>query len=298
MGRPSVAVAMDPIAAAPAAGVPRRASRRRRALNGRILVGGGVLTAFLLMALLAPLLAPYDPLRLYPGQALASPSWSHPLGNDEFGRDVLSRLIYGARISMQVALVAIGVALAAGTLAGFVAGYYGGLADPLVMRSADVLLAIPPVLLAIGVVAMLGPSVPNLILTVAILYTPRFARVAYATTQAVREHDYVLACRALGAGNVHILRTAVLPAILPPLIVQASLALGAAMLLESGLSFIGLGAQPPTPSWGAMVSAARSIMEREPLLVLWPSLALATAILSFNILGDGVRDALDPRGRG
>jgi peptide/nickel transport system permease protein len=272
-------------------------ARRRRSLNARILVGGGVLLVFLLLALLAPLAAPYDPLRPEPALALAAPSWAHPLGNDEFGRDVLSRLIYGARISLQVAVVSIALALVAGTLAGFVAGYYGGLADLAVMRGADVLLAIPPVLLAIGVVAMLGPSVRNLILTVAILYTPRFARVAYASTTAVRALDYILAGRALGAGDGHILRTAVLPAILPPLIVQASLALGAAMLLESGLSFIGLGAQPPTPSWGAMVSSARSIMGREPLLVLWPSLTLALAILSFNILGDGMRDALDPRAR-
>jgi peptide/nickel transport system permease protein len=273
----------------------RRAARRRRSPNARILLGGGVLSLYLLLALLAPLIAPYDPLQTFPAQALASPSRAHPLGNDEFGRDVLSRLIFGARISMQVAIVAVGLALAAGTLAGFVAGYVGGRIDPFVMRSADVLLSIPPVLLAIGVVAMLGPSVPNLILTVAILYTPRFARVAYASTKAVRQLDYVLAGHALGAGNGHILRTAVLPAILPPLVVQASLALGAAMLLESGLSFIGLGARPPTPSWGSMVSAARSIMEREPLLVLWPSLALASAILSFNVLGDGIRDALDPR---
>jgi peptide/nickel transport system permease protein len=165
------------------------------------------------------------------------------------------------------------------------------------MRGADVVLSVPPVLLAIGVVAILGPSLPNLILTIVVLYAPRFARVAYASARAVRALDYVLAAVALGAGSTYVLRKAVLPAIVAPLIVQGSLALGAAMLLESGLSFIGLGAQPPTPSWGSMVSSARSIMERVPLLVLSPSIALAAAILSFNILGDGVRDALDPRMR-
>ena len=259
MGQTGAAIA-EPIAReVPTNALMPRATRRRHALNARVYVGGGVLALFLVVAVLAPLIAPYDPLQLYPRLALDPPSRAHPLGNDEFGRDVLSRLIFGARISMQVAIVAVGMALAIGTLAGFVAGYFGGVADPIVMRSVDVLLSIPPVLLAIGVVAILGPSVPNLILTVAILYTPRFARVAYAATTTVRDLDYVLAGRALGAGNGHLLRTAVLPAILPPLIIQASLALGAAMLLESGLSFIGLGAQPPTPSWGSMVSAARSI---------------------------------------
>jgi peptide/nickel transport system permease protein len=198
---------------------------------------------------------------------------------------------------MQVSIVSIVLALLAGTLAGLVAGYYGGVIDLVIMRSVDVFLSIPPVLLAIGVVAILGPSIPNLILTVAMLYTPRFTRIAYASTNSVRRLDYVLAARALGADDASVLRKAILPAILAPLIVQGSLALGAAMLLESGLSFIGLGAQPPTPSWGSMVSSARSIMERAPFLVLWPSVALAAAILSFNVLGDGIRDALDPRSR-
>jgi peptide/nickel transport system permease protein len=246
----------------------------------------------------APLIAPYDPLLPNPDRSLAPPSAAHPLGNDEFGRDVLSRLIFGARISIEVSIASIALALGVGTLAGLLAGYSGGLIDWIVMRAADVVLSVPPVLLAIGVVAILGPSLPNLILTIAVLYAPRFARVAYSSTKAVRELDYVVAALALGAGSAYVLRKAVLPAIIAPLIVQGSLALGAAMLLESGLSFIGLGAQPPTPSWGSMVSSARSIMERVPLLVLYPSIALATAILCFNILGDGVRDALDPRMRG
>jgi len=272
------------------AGGPRR-------LNLRILFGAGILTFFVVISVVAPLIAPYDPLLPNPARSLAPPSAAHPLGNDEFGRDVLSRLIFGARISIKVSMVSIALALSVGTLAGLLAGYFGGLADWIVMRTADVVLSVPPVLLAIGVVAILGPSLTNLILTVAVLYAPRFARVAYSSARAVRGLDYVLAALALGAGSTYVLRKAVLPAIIAPLIVQSSLALGAAMLLESGLSFIGLGAQPPTPSWGSMVSSARSIMERVPLLVLCPSIALATAILSFNILGDGVRDLLDPRMR-
>jgi ABC-type dipeptide/oligopeptide/nickel transport system permease subunit len=276
-------------------GLTRAGGRRRP--NLRILIGADILTFFVAIAVVAPLIAPYDPLLPDQTRSLAPPSAAHPLGHDEFGRDVLSRLIFGARVSIEVSMVSIALALGVGTLAGLLAGYFGGLVDWIVMRGADVVLSVPPVLLAIGVVAILGPSLPNLILTIVVLYAPRFARVAYASARAVRALDYVLAAVALGAGSTYVLRKAVLPAIVAPLIVQGSLALGAAMLLESGLSFIGLGAQPPTPSWGSMVSAARSIMERVPLLVLSPSIALAAAILSFNILGDGVRDALDPRMR-
>ena len=227
---PSVAPARRSIGKS-RSGLTRAGGRRR--LNLRILIGGGILTGFVVIAALAPLIAPYDPLLPDQTRSLAPPSAAHPLGHDEFGRDVLSRLIFGARVSIAVSMVSIALALGVGTLAGLLAGYFGGLVDWIVMRGADVVLSVPPVLLAIGA----------------------------------------------------------------PLIVQGSLALGAAMLLESGLSFIGLGAQPPTPSWGSMVSSARSIMERVPLLVLSPSIALAAAILSFNILGDGVRDALDPRMR-
>jgi peptide/nickel transport system permease protein len=278
---------------------PATARRRaRRPINARLVVGGGIVTFLILLGALAPIASPYDPLAPDPSRSLGPPSAANLLGNDEFGRDVLSRLIYGARISMTVSIVSVTLALVVGTAAGLVAGYYGGLADWIAMRTADVLLSIPPVLLAIGVVAILGPSVPNLILTISVIYVPRFARVAYATARSVRGLDYIQATLAIGARERYVLWRAVLPAILAPLIVQASLALGAAMLLESGLSFIGLGAKPPTPSWGSMVSSARAVMERLPLLVLWPSAALATAILAFNVLGDGVRDVLDPRSKG
>ena len=288
---------VEEVAVGPVAPVAVVRRRRRRSINPRIVVAGGIILALAVLAVIAPLVAPYDPLAPEPTLSLAPPSALHPLGNDEFGRDVLSRLIWGARISMTVSIVSVALALVVGATAGLVAGYYGSAADWLVMRSADVILSIPPVLLAIGVVAILGPSIPNLILTIAIVYAPRFARVAYASTRAVRELDFVQATLAVGARQGYVLRRAILPAILAPLIVQASLALGAAMLLESGLSFIGLGARPPTPSWGSMVSSARTVMERIPLLVFWPSAVLAVTILAFNVLGDGVRDALDPRSR-
>ncbi|HZO33015.1 MAG TPA: ABC transporter permease [Chloroflexota bacterium] len=287
----------DAVAALPEAQASVVRTPRRRSLNPRIVVAGGIIMALTVLAIVAPLVAPYDPLAPEPTLSLAPPSSLHPLGNDEFGRDVLSRLIWGARISMTVSIASVLLALVVGATAGLIAGYYGSVADWTVMRSADVILSIPPVLLAIGVVAILGPSIPNLVLTIAIVYAPRFARVAYSSTRAVRGLDYVQATLAVGARESYVLRRAIVPAILAPLIVQASLALGAAMLLESGLSFIGLGARPPTPSWGSMVSSARAVMERFPLLVFWPSAVLAVTILAFNVLGDGVRDALDPRSR-
>jgi len=270
-------------------------ARRRRWRSRRILWGGGALLFFLLAAFLAPILAPHDPLLPNPAHALAGPSAAYPLGNDEFGRDVLSRLMYGARLSLLVSIASVALGVAIGTVAGLVAGYYGALPDVLAMRCADVVLAIPPVLLAILVVAILGPGVPNLILTIAVIYAPRFTRVAYASTRTVQGQEYVSAALALGASDRRILARTILPAIVAPLLVQASLALGAAMLLESGLSFIGLGIQAPAPSWGLMVSSARALMAQDPLLVLWPSAVLAVAVLAFNVLGDGVRDLLDPR---
>ena len=270
-------------------------ARRPPWRSGRVVGGGGILLLFLLAALLAPVLAPHDPLLPDPAHALAGPSAAYLLGNDEFGRDVLTRLMYGARISLLVSIASIALGVAIGIGAGLVAGYYGALPDLLVMRSADVILAIPPVLLAIAVVAILGPGVLNLILTIAVIYAPRFTRVAYASTRAVRGREYVAAALALGASDRRILARTILPAIIAPLLVQAALALGAAMLLESGLSFIGLGIHAPTPSWGLMVSSARELMAQDPLLVIWPSTVLAVAVLAFNVLGDGVRDLLDPR---
>lgn len=268
----------------------------QRALrNPRVVIGGVVLLLFLLMALLAPVLAPGDPVRQHPQQRLASPSAVFPLGTDEFGRDLLSRLIYGSRVSLQVAFGSIALAVIAGVTLGLVGGYFGRAWETVTMRLMDVLLAFPPILLAIAVVAFLGPGVRNLVIVIGILYTPRFARLVHASTLSERTREYIEAARAMGARAPRILVRAILPNILAPIIVQVSLSLGFAILVESGLSFLGIGVRPPNPSWGLMIATGRGYMTQTVWPILWPSLAISFIILACNVLGDGLRDTLDPR---
>jgi ABC-type dipeptide/oligopeptide/nickel transport system permease subunit len=268
----------------------------RRALrNPRIIIGGAVLLLLFLMAALAPVLAPGDPLRQHPQQRLAPPSAVYPLGTDEFGRDLLSRLIYGSRVSLQVAFGSIALAVLIGVPLGLVGGYFGRGWETVTMRLMDVLLAFPPILLAIAVVAFLGPGVWNLIFVIGILYTPRFARLVHASTLSERTREYVEAARAMGARSPRILMRGVLPNITAPIIVQVSLSLGFAILVESGLSFLGIGVRPPNPSWGLMIATGRGYMSQSVWPILWPSVAISLVILACNILGDGLRDTLDPR---
>ena len=262
-------------------------------------VAGAVLVLILLAALVAPLLPLADPDHVETAGRLRAPlSPGHVLGTDEFGRDILSRLIHGARISLGVAIGSIAVAGVLGVALGLLAGYYGGWVDAAIMRGMDLIFSFPPILLAIAIVAFLGPTIPNLIATIALLYVPRFARVVYASVQTTKHNPYVDASRSVGAPDGYLIRRVILPNIMAPIMVQSSLAVGFAILLESGLSFIGLGAQPPTPSWGQMIAGGRALMEQAPLLVVWPSLVIAVNIIAFNVLGDGLRDALDPRLRG
>jgi peptide/nickel transport system permease protein len=268
----------------------------RRALgNPRIIIGGSILLLLFLMAALAPVLAPGDPVRQHPQQRLAPPSAVYPLGTDEFGRDLLSRLIYGSRVSLQVAFGSIALAILIGVPLGLVGGYFGRGWETVTMRLTDVLLAFPPILLAIAVVAFLGPGVGNLIIVIGILYTPRFARLVHASTLSERTREYVEAARAMGAQSPRILMRGVLPNITAPIIVQVSLSLGFAILVESGLSFLGIGVRPPNPSWGLMIATGRGYMSQSIWPILWPSLAISLVILACNILGDGLRDTLDPR---
>jgi peptide/nickel transport system permease protein len=263
--------------------------------SGQIRVAGPVVGLLLVAATLGPSLNPHDPNRLDPRAKAQPPTASHWLGTDEFGRDVLSRLVHGARITLLVALASVAVAAVGGTLLGAVAGYAGHWVEATVMRTMDGLLCFPPILLGIFVVTFLGPSIPNLILVIGVLYVPRFTRVVHASTLAVRELEYVESARALGASAIRVLARAILPNVSGPILVQASLAAGHAILLESGLSFLGLGPPPPTPSWGRMVEQSGRFMQLGVLPLLWPSLAISGTVFAFNLLGDGLRDLLDPR---
>ncbi|MEE2873665.1 MAG: nickel transporter permease [Candidatus Latescibacterota bacterium] len=259
------------------------------------LIGGGVLCMLLLMALLAPVLAPYDPLAQDLYQRLQPPSTDHWFGTDDFGRDILSRIVYGSRISLRIGLIAISLALTGGTLFGLVAGYRGGMVDMLIMRSMDLMLAFPSILLAIAIVAVIGPGIENAILAVSIVLVPQFARLVRSSVLTVREATYVEAARALGATESRLLFYSILPNCTAPLIVQTTLGMGTAILDAAGLSFLGLGAQPPVPEWGAMLSGGRELLLRAPWVMTFPGLAIFAVVLGLNLFGDGLRDALDPK---
>lgn len=263
--------------------------------NRLSIVGLALIAGFLLLAFAAPLIAPADPMQQALYNRLSPPTLAHPFGTDDFGRDILSRVIYGARISLRVGVVAVLIALLLGTGIGLVAGYWGGWIDQVLMRVMDILLAFPSILLAIGIVAILGPGLENAMLAVGIVAVPQYARLVRASVLTVRETDYVLAARALGASDVRILAIAILPNCLAPLIVQATLGLATAILDAAGLSFLGLGAQPPIPEWGAMLSQGRELIVRAPWVLTFPGGAIFFTVLAFNLVGDGLRDALDPK---
>ncbi|MDW8443640.1 MAG: dipeptide/oligopeptide/nickel ABC transporter permease/ATP-binding protein [Acetobacteraceae bacterium] len=261
----------------------------------KVAVPAALVAAVILVALAAPVLDLPDPVQQDIARRLAGPSADSPLGRDEFGRDVLSRLIWGARASLTVAFASAGIACVVGALLGLVGGWFRGLGELLALRSMDVVLCFPPILLALLVVTLLGPGSSTLILVLAILFLPGFVRVTYAEVLSARSHDYVEAVRALGAGPLRILLVTVLPNVAGPILVQLSLAVAAAVVLESGLSFLGLGVVPPEPSWGLMIRGARSTMAQAPLLLLWPCVALTFTILAMNLLCDALRDWVDPR---
>jgi peptide/nickel transport system permease protein len=237
------------------------------------------------------------PLRMVPDARLRGPSWAHPFGADAFGRDLLARVVYGGRLSLEVAGASVGTALLAGSALGLVAGYTGGRVDQALMRLMDVFFSFPSVLLALGIVAALGPSPANVVLAIAVVYTPIFARVVRGPALALREREFVEATRALGASPRRIVGRHIVPNLVSVLVVQASIALSWAILTEASLSFLGLSAQPPAPSWGAMLNEGRLTLELAPHLAVFPGLAIMLAVLGFNLLGDGLRDALDPRAR-
>jgi peptide/nickel transport system permease protein len=291
--------------AAPAPAVESRSRwddfRRVFFSNRLALFGTAVMGLFILMAVFAPLIAPYDPLQQDLAGKFAPPSRAHLMGQDELGRDILSRVIYGARISLTAGLAAVAVATVVGTLVGLGAGYLGRWPDSLLMRVMDVLLAFPSILLAIVIVSILGPSLLNAMFAISIVFIPQIARVVRSAVISVRERDYIEAERALGAGNAQIVLSGILPNSMAPLIVQATLTLATAILDVAALSFLGLGARAPTPEWGAMLTDAfRSgfgVFVQGQHAIIFPGIAIALAVLSVNFIGDGLRDALDPRRR-
>ena len=282
--------------------LPREISPGRRALlrlarRRGAMVGLGVVVFFILLAIFAPQVAPFDPLATSWSAVRKAPSAAHWFGTDEIGRDVLSRVIWGSRASLLAGMVSVSIALVLGVPIGLTAGYVGGWLDALISRMTDAMLACPFLILAIALAAFLGPSLTNAMIAIGISATPIFIRLTRAQTLQVKVEDYVEAARAVGNSQLRIALRHVLPNVVPPLIVQATLAVAAAVIAEAALSFLGLGQQPPAPSWGSMLNTAKNYIDNAPWMAVWPGLSIFLLVLSFNLLGDGLRDAFDPKSR-
>jgi len=268
----------------------RRLSQRITALIGLIIV-----LAFLISALLAPLLAPHDPIEHSLGDMLATPSWDYPLGRDELGRCILSRIIYGARISLLIGIMVISIGVLVGVPLGVVSAYYGGKVDFIVQRFVDTMLAFPGILLALTLIAMLGVGLPNVMIAVGISTIPIYARLARSSVLAIKARQFVEASKSIGASDFKIIRQHLLPNSLSPIIVQSTLHMATAILWAAGLGFLGLGVNPPTPEWGAMLNGGRLYIRVASHVATFPGMMIFITVLGFNLLGDGLRDALDPR---
>lgn len=262
--------------------------------NRSAAVGLAIIALVLVVALVGPALAPYNPLAPAPLDRLQGPGLQHYFGTDSLGRDLFSRVIYGARISILIGLISVGISLVPGTLLGLVAGYFGGRLDSLIMRLMDVLLAFPAILLAIFITAILGPNLTNTMIAVGIVYIPHYARIVRSSVLSLKEQLFIQAIGHLGGGHLRILGRHILPNSLPPIIVYATLGMGTAVLQAAALGFLGLGAQPPQPEWGAMLSEGRKYIQLAPHVAAFPGAAILLLVLGFNLFGDGLRDALDP----
>ena len=268
----------------------RRLIRHRLAMFGAV-----VLLSVLVMGIFGPAITPYDPNGMDFSNRFANPSFQHWMGTDDFGRDIFSRIIIGARVSLQVGFVAVSVATLVGTALGLIAGYSARLTDEIIMRAVDVLFAIPAILLAIAIVAALGKGIGNAMIAIGIVYIPIFARIARGAVLGIRNEEFIIAAKAMGAGDMRILITHVLPNVLSPIIVEITLSLAFAILAEAALSFFGLGTQPPDPSWGRMLSEGRDFFRQSGWMGVFPGLAIFFTVMGFNFIGDGLRDALDPK---
>lgn len=268
---------------------------RRLKVNKGAVAGLAIILLLTAMAVFAPYLAPYNPDKFNVGPRLSAPSMKNLLGTDSFGRDQLSRIIYGARISLYVGFIAVGIGAICGGFIGALVGYYGGRIDNILMRLMDVLLAVPQIILAIAIVGALGANLVNLMIAVGVSQIPRYARIVRASALSVRGQEFIEAARAIGASDLRIILENILPNCMAPIIVQSTLGVASAILSAAALSFLGLGIQPPTAEWGSMLSLGRQYMRNAPHLTFFPGLIIAVVVMSLNIFGDGLRDALDPK---
>ncbi len=294
------AATSDAVSATPVDAVvaPRRAPRALRRILRRppAILGAIVVVAFVAIAVLAPYLAPYDPAKPDFLAVRQAPSEAYRLGTDEIGRDVLSRLIFGARASLVAGVISVAIATAIGVPLGLLSGFYRGAVDEVIMRVTDALLSFPFLILAVALAAALGPSLTNAMIAIGIASTPTFVRLTRGQVLAVQAEDYVHAARGLGASDLRILAKHILPNAFTPILVQATLTIAQAIIAESSLSFLGLGVQPPTPSWGGMLNTAKNFLVQAPWMAIWPGISIFVTVLAFNLFGDGLRDAFDPRG--
>ncbi len=275
---------------------PWRRTMRRLAKRRAALVGLTVVAFFIALSILAPIVSPYDPLATNWAMVRKPPSMLHLFGTDEIGHDILARIIWGSRASLMAGIVSVSLALAIGVPIGLLTGYVGGIVDATVMRLIDAMLAIPFLILAIALAAFLGPNLTNAMIAIGVSQMPVFVRLTRGQVLSVKHEEYVEAAYAVGNSARRIVLRHILPNIIPPLLVQATLATAAAIIAEASLSFLGLGQQPPDPSWGSMLNSAKNFMSQAPWMAIWPGLAISSLVMSLNLFGDGLRDALDPRG--
>jgi peptide/nickel transport system permease protein len=290
-----VAAIAVPLTAPPRELTPMQRALKRLVRRRGAMVGLALVAFFVAMALLAPWISPYDPLATSWSAVRKAPNAQHWFGTDEIGRDVLARVIWGARASLLAGIVSVSISLAIGVPIGLAAGYLGRWTDMLISRVTDAMLACPFLILAIALAAFLGPSLTNAMIAIGIAATPIFIRLTRAQVLAVKVEDYIEAARAVGNSRLRIALRHIFPNVVAPLIVQATLAIAAAVIAEASLSFLGLGQQPPSPSWGSMLNTAKNYVENAPWMAIWPGVSIFLLVLSFNLLGDGLRDALDPR---
>jgi len=274
---------------------PMQRTWRRLVKRKGAMIGLGLIAAFILLAVFAPLVAPYDPIKTSWALVRKAPSGAHWFGTDDLGRDVLARVIYGARASLLAGAISVVIALSIGIPIGMLSGYRGGFIDALISRITDAMLACPFLILAIALAAFLGPSLGNAMIAIGITATPIFVRLTRGEVMSVKVEEYVEAARSVGDTDLQIAVRHILPNIMPALLVQATLSVAAAIIAEAALSFLGLGQQPPAPSWGSMLNAAQRFLTNAPWMAIWPGLAIFLVVLSLNLLGDGLRDALDPQ---